>query len=221
MEEQKCNLCKKECPVSDLKCKKGRELYMRNDSYYSDNNQDAEFMSDNCHCSEGKGQCHGKHGERMGQRGQGCQRGRGRGSQCHLNDKDCSCKREEETERDLTFLLNSCCRGMNHRMPQQGRIRRMIGRCGDMSQKELQERLGVQAGSISEIINKMEKKGILERREDPCDRRRRRLYLGANAQCCNEDETDDFFDVLTKEEQETLKNLLLKLLNAVRHHSCS
>ena len=220
MEEQKCNLCKKGCPVSDLKCKKGRELYMRNDANYSGNYQDAEFMSDDCACSENKGHCHGKHGEGMGQRGSGCQRGRGRGPQWGIDDKDCSCKREEP-DRDLMFLLNSCCREMNHRMPQQGRIRRMLGRCGDMSQRELQERLGVQAGSISEIINKMERKGILERREDPCDRRRRRLYLGANAQCCNEDENDDFFDVLSKEEQETLKNLLQKLLNALRNRSCS
>ena len=103
---------------------------------------------------------------------------------------------------------------MHRHMPQQGRIRHMIRKCGNITQKELQERLGIKAGSISEILNKMERKGILERREDPCDRRRKRLFLADNASACHEEHVDDFFNVLTEEEQQTLKALLMKLLGA-------
>ena len=59
----------------------------------------------------------------------------------------------------------------------QGHVLRMLYHMGPMSQKELQERMGIQAGSISEVTLKLEKKGMVSRCKSPEDRRRILLSL--------------------------------------------
>ena len=46
-----------------------------------------------------------------------------------------------------------------------------------MSQKEMQDKLDIQSGSISELISKLEKKELVIRQPDSADRRRMILFL--------------------------------------------
>lgn len=84
-----------------------------------------------------------------------------------------------------------------------------------LSQRELQQLLGVQPGSLSELVSKLERKGMLTR-ERAEDRRGnllrltdagRRAVPGADAS-----PEDDLFDALTGEQQRTLADLLRTLL---------
>lgn len=83
---------------------------------------------------------------------------------------------------------------------------------GTMGQKALQELLRVRPGSISEILAKMEEKGLIERSRDEDDRRAALITLCAGVR--PETEQLNFFAVLSEAEQETLKELLKKVLAA-------
>ena len=81
---------------------------------------------------------------------------------------------------------------------------------GTMGQKALQELLHVRPGSISEILTKMEEKGLITRTKDSDDRRASLITLTADAE--TPEEPESFFSVLTEEEKETLTEILAKLL---------
>lgn len=88
-----------------------------------------------------------------------------------------------------------------------------------MSQQELQELLGVQAGSLSEIAAKLEDRGLITRVRSEQDRRK--VYLSITekgrdiaAQSGEEHilrRRAELFSALTPEEQNTLESLLDKL----------
>ncbi len=89
-------------------------------------------------------------------------------------------------------------------------IRILYENGGTMGQKALQELLRVQPGSISEILSKMEEKGLVVRSKADTDKRASLISL-TNAEHPQYPESVSF-DALDEEEQETLKNLLKKLL---------
>ena len=85
----------------------------------------------------------------------------------------------------------------------------------DVTQKELAEALGVIPASLSEVLMKLERKGLVERKKDENDRRMVRVRLTEEGQKSLEQPDEalsDPFQALTQEEQETLKQLLSKLL---------
>ena len=81
---------------------------------------------------------------------------------------------------------------------------------GTMGQKALQELLRVRPGSISEILAKMEEKGLIERSRDEDDKRAALITLSADVR--PETEQLNFFAALTEAEQAALKELLKKVL---------
>ena len=81
---------------------------------------------------------------------------------------------------------------------------------GTMGQKALQELLRVRPGSISEILAKMEEKGLISRSRDEDDRRAALITL--NAEVHPETDRQNIYAVLTEEEQADLKELLKKVL---------
>ena len=110
-----------------------------------------------------------------------------------------------------------CARRMHHNAPRrfgstQDRIIRILDENGGtMGQKALQELLRVQPGSISEILAKMEEKGLISRSRDDEDKRASLITLQTEA-LPDSDETS-CFSVLSEEEKETLRCLLQKVLN--------
>ena len=88
-----------------------------------------------------------------------------------------------------------------------------------MTQKELQEALAIQPGSVSEIISKLEARGLLSRERDEEDKRRMVLRITdagrAGAEAFSGAESgNELYGALSEEEQSTLKELLKKLLES-------
>lgn len=87
----------------------------------------------------------------------------------------------------------------------------------EMSQRALQERLEIEAGSLSELLSKLEEKGLLCRKRDEEDRRRMIVCLTEEgreeARRMGEKESGgDILAALCEDEKQQLKELLLKLL---------
>ncbi|MCI5650391.1 MAG: MarR family winged helix-turn-helix transcriptional regulator [Fusicatenibacter sp.] len=89
-----------------------------------------------------------------------------------------------------------------------------------MPQQELMERLGIRAGSLSEIIGKMEENGLVCRARSEEDRRKICISLTEKG-CCALEKANQaikkqemvLFLSLSLEEQETMCHLLEKLLD--------
>lgn len=86
------------------------------------------------------------------------------------------------------------------------------------SQAELTEHLGIQSGSASEILSKMEAAGLIRRTESEADRRTVNITLTetgkTEAKIAHEEREEkkaDMFSVLSEEEKHTLLSTLEKL----------
>lgn len=124
----------------------------------------------------------------------------------------------EVSDDSLSSLLRRCghvlhYRGKAHR---QNRVLKILNQQQRMSQKDLQDALGIQSGSISELISKLEYKGLLHREKDGLDKRKVVLVITkAGVEAANAlpetEEPENLYDALTGEEQETLRQLLKRL----------
>lgn len=89
---------------------------------------------------------------------------------------------------------------------------------GAMNQKQIQEHLSIQPGSASELISKLEAKGLVERARDDADRRRVVLTLTEKGQLAAkihaERPAENLFSVFSQEEKESLVSLLETLLQS-------
>lgn len=128
---------------------------------------------------------------------------------------------KERHSEDIIPLIERCAHFIHHRRGgnrTQGKILFILMREGEMTQKELQERLGIQAGSISEIVLKLQAKGFIERTKDEKDKRRFKLTITEKGKAhLNEkrkehmEQEKSLFDALTPEEKVQLQTLLLKV----------
>lgn len=87
-----------------------------------------------------------------------------------------------------------------------------------MTQKELTTRLGVQPGSASEVIGKLEKSGLIIRTESETDHRTMNLLLTEDGQMAAQQALairkarhKNMFSALSEEEKRTLLQLLEKV----------
>ena len=83
-------------------------------------------------------------------------------------------------EAELSRLLMICGHRLYHSAAQgrtQTTVLHALHENGPISQKDLQDRLGIQPGSMSELITKLENKGLLVRARDEADRRKVLLTL--------------------------------------------
>lgn len=118
----------------------------------------------------------------------------------------------------LNRLLRQCGHFMYHQTHQGGQQDKVIGLLqehGPMTQKALQENLGIQSGSVSELVTKLENKGLILRENDPEDRRRVVLTLTEKGLACLRFHaprpTQTLFAALSDEECAQLTALLEKL----------
>ena len=129
---------------------------------------------------------------------------------------------EAGQENELLTLIGRAGHFMHHKrggMRGQDKILKILEENEEISQKDLQEQLGIQSGSMSEIVIKLESKGFLDRVKDDTDKRMTKLKLtDLGREKLNEinqrsdlDETQ-LLQALSEEEQESLKALLSKLI---------
>lgn len=96
----------------------------------------------------------------------------------------------------------------------QGRILGILAREGSMTQRALTEQLGIQPGSASEVIGKLERAGLIERSENAADRRTADIKLTEQGREQAESapkEKPALFSALSDEEKAQLLALLEKL----------
>ena len=131
-------------------------------------------------------------------------------------------------EDDLTGMILRCGHHLMHRTGHGGRgqmkILKMLQERGSVSQKDLQEALEVQSGSMSEILSKLEGRGLIIREKDESDRHKSvisltedgRELLVRNSPEEREQRERELYKSLSDEEQQELKSLLGKLLDTWR-----
>lgn len=124
-------------------------------------------------------------------------------------------------EMDLKQTFMACAHILHHRkgMKQgRGRVFKMLMEQNPISQKELQLALDVKAGSLSELLAKMEHRNWIMRTQDETDHRNRMINLTEEgheeAQHIQNKEhgKKDPFAILSADEQAQLQTLLNKLL---------
>jgi len=91
-----------------------------------------------------------------------------------------------------------------------------------LSQREVAQILIKDAANVTRIIDRLEDKGLLERRQDPTDRRAYRIYPSKSARTLRKtlgprvlDIRAEVFQGLTKKEQDSMRKLLDKLFDSM------
>lgn len=192
-----CNGCGRHCPSTALSCGRGRMLF----------GQDAQGPGAAEHGGhEGCGH-HGGHGRRGGHHGP------------HIGG-------EQTMDARLAGLLRMCGHTLYHMgggKNGQLRLLAILSRHGEVSQRELTERLDIQPGSMSEILAKMEQRGLIERTPMESDRRTfsvRITEAGAQELRALREQNDiaaeELFVCLSDGEKETLASLLERLTSSWR-----
>ena len=128
-------------------------------------------------------------------------------------------------ERDVELMrrMRWCSHLLYHRHNlnfSRNRILHLIWRHDGMTQKELMDHLRVQAGSLSEMLSKLEQQGLVEKTRCPQDKRNCRLSLtesGREQALLFEQERQDMarhlFSILTEDEKVYLGAITEKLID--------
>lgn len=124
---------------------------------------------------------------------------------------------EEASLWELLIRCGYIAERKSGRQRGQNRILDILLKNPEMSQKTLQEQLGIEPGSMSEILGKLEEKGFLTKEKDENDRRRMLIRLTEEGKKAAKAEdvkgsTEGIFSSLKEEEQEQLKEMLQRLL---------
>ena len=116
--------------------------------------------------------------------------------------------------RDIGHILRHISEGKGS----QQRILIMLNELGPISQNELTQQLGIQPGSASEVIIKLETAGYITRTPSEKDRRTTVVQLteagtaaAQQAAALRAERHEQMFSTLNPEEKETLLSLLEKL----------
>ena len=131
-----------------------------------------------------------------------------------------SCCEPQTTEERLNRRLHQCGHYLHHYTagPRQTMVISLLQQHGSMNQKDIQQMLGIQCGSVSELISKLERKGFLERHQDEQDKRKVLISLtqtGKDFEAKPQEEAlAERYGVLSDEEKEQLSELLEKLLKS-------
>ena len=114
--------------------------------------------------------------------------------------------------------------------PSQWRILSILAQTGEMAQRDLLEVLQIRAASLSELLSKLESRGLISREKETGNKRNVNVELtelgkiaideNANAQYKT---AQGLFSILSIEEQQHLAEALEKLINYwhEQHHGCA
>ena len=116
--------------------------------------------------------------------------------------------------RDISHAMRDLSEGRGS----QSRILMILASHGPVTQKELTECLGIQPGSASEVLLKLENNGLITRTTSENDRRTTVVSLTGEGMCQAEEVREarghrhrEMFSCLSQEEKETLIGLLEKI----------
>ena len=127
-----------------------------------------------------------------------------------------------DRNKDIDMILMIKLHKLHNSLPKgrdsQGRILKILAEHEGISQKKLQEIIDIQPGSLSEVLLKLEKLGLICKKQDGDDKRRQNVYItdaGREAfeQLFTQHEKDshEFFKPLSEDEKQTLLDIMKKL----------
>ncbi|MEE8808502.1 MAG: MarR family transcriptional regulator [Lactimicrobium sp.] len=129
---------------------------------------------------------------------------------------------KDEQTHHLIHAFHMCGDFLSYRRgqrPAQNRVLFLLHRYGPITQKQLQQEMQIQQGSLSELLTKLENSGLIVRQRDPKDRRQVILQLsptGIEVEHANHDrvmmENNALFTDLSDEEQKELQRMMDILL---------
>jgi MarR family transcriptional regulator, transcriptional regulator for hemolysin len=134
----------------------------------------------------------------------------------------------EEMDTSFGFLVHDVARQMtavmDKRLSKHGLTRAhwravlYIWRTPGISQTELSEILDLSRMGVTGLLDRMEIKGLVSRKDDPSDRRVKRIYLTEATQelvpsitALGREMVDEFFTGINAKDQKTLLNLLVQV----------
>lgn len=237
MEMKNCNQCPNQCPVDALRCGRGRAYFaqMENGEVQGnaqDSPEEGRHVGRHGGHGEGRrweegGHWEGRHDQDKERHGHGNENRHGR--EWHGSWKGNREQRDENTE--LYELMRMCGHYLYHNAGQkqgsgmgQNRVLKILagreqeGRT-EMTQKELQDILQIQAGSLSEMLSKMEAKELIQRSKSTEDHRVCSISLTDKGkeealQKHRKGGENEMFSALNDAERENLKVLLKKLVDS-------
>ena len=152
---------------------------------------------------------------------------------CDLNEPDCGRghhhhhrpHREHYDKLDTESKIIVNLRGLGHTIRfsaegkgSQDRILLMLTKAGNMTQRELTERMEIRPGSASEVLGKLENAGLIARTENSEDRRAVDVVLTDEGRIKAQEAAErrevlrsEMLSALSREEKDTLLGLLEKL----------
>lgn len=114
--------------------------------------------------------------------------------------------------------INRTMRSLYEGRGSQKHILIVLLEAGSITQRKLTERLGIQSGSASEVLAKLEKSGLIVRAESSTDRRTTDIILTEQGRALAQDAAaqrrmrhEEMFSCLTEEEKDILLALLEKV----------
>lgn len=126
------------------------------------------------------------------------------------------------TDKQLLSVMEKCGHFLYHRRGyslKQHYILKLLNTNGKMTQSQLQEYISVKAGTISEIVSKLEKNGCITKQKDESDKRKTNLEITEAGKRLYEEKAEIernqlgmLFTALTEDEKKTAILLLTKLL---------
>ena len=127
--------------------------------------------------------------------------------------------KHHHNDKSLANLFDHCGHILshqfgNHSRGQEGILEAIRAKPG-ITQKELAEILNIQSASVSELLMKLERKGLVIREKSEEDRRSIRVALSEEGEKMIQQPKNapvDPFQALSTEEQDQLRSLLEKLL---------
>ncbi len=235
-----CVICRHHCPIDELRCDRGKEMAERIMAGEADPEEYVRWAEERRKAREetwqhehGRhpefpegGPDHRRHGPWDGRRGphgpEGFRKGPGMPpDRPHL-------PRPMPQDDSLGSLLFYAAHASRPEPPRGGgrggpgmgqrRVLRLLSETESVSQQSLQEILAIRPGSLSELLGKLENKGLIARTQDEADRRKNFLSItDEGRRVLNDPDVQaDPFAVLTETEKETLKGLLKKVIEASR-----
>lgn len=198
MEELKCTLCDNRCALSALGCRKGRRFYEVDDTPFC-------TLCEN-HCELSSLSCY-------------------KGKSFYDGTRDLPQMNGSATTEHVMKLMEHTGHYLFHRRggkAGQLRILRYLSHHDNLTQRQLQAKLELSSGSMSEIVAKLESQGFLVRTTDPEDKRQKVLNITEAGQQAlrnmrAEDQRIGLFDCLNDAQRNSLANILEILLDNWRN----
>lgn len=133
--------------------------------------------------------------------------------------------RREDQSMDLLHQIRHCGHYLHHVLgggrASQSRTLHILEEHGEVTQRQLLELMNIRQSSLSEVVQKLEEQGLIQRERSDADRRQIIIRLSdtGKKQIQHMDEqrilqSRDLLAALTDEEQQQLSRLLGKLLEA-------